>query len=184
MARLNEFFTNLDLSSVEKYCREHGTIVRYSKGDCIVREGEVCRVIGIVLDGYFKYFSLNDSGEECVTGFSFRGECVTDFLRSFILNLPSMTTVMAGCRAEVLQVPIAEVRREVLARDPEFINRTSAVLLQEAYRRLIDLHTKTPTQRYEELLEKYNQDIRLVSFREIASYLTISRRHLLRIRRQ
>lgn len=182
MARLNDFFTRIDLSILTDYAVKNGRIVKYSRGDMLCREGEICRYMGIVRSGYFKFVSFGSKGEECVTGFSFEGEAVLDYVRSFLKNSPSFTSIVAGSDAEIVQVSLAEMRNYLLENEPDFIDNASAVLLQEAYRRYIDLYVKTPSQRYAELCERCHENVCIIPLQEIASYLTISRRQLHRIR--
>lgn len=182
MARLNDFMAQINLSPLIDYCREHGRIVRYAKGDRMVHEGDVCRFIGIVQSGYFKYTSITSKGDECVTGFSFAGEVATDYVRSFMLNKPAMTSIVAGCDTEIMQVPISEARPYMLSRNPEIISEASSILLQEAYRRYLSLHTLTPAERYIELYTRFHDVISTIPYQEIASYLSVSRRQLQRIR--
>lgn len=182
MARLNDFFTRIDLSILTDYAVKNGRIVKYSRGEVLCRESEICRYIGIVRSGYFKFVSLGSKGEECVTGFSFEDEAVFDYVQSFLQNSPSLTSIVAGSDAEIVQVPLADLRNYLLEDEPDFIVKTSAVLLQEAYRRYIDLYVKTPSQRYAELCQRCHESVSIIPLQEIASYLTISRRQLHRIR--
>ncbi len=182
MARLNDFMAKVDLSPFYDFCNDKGKIVSYRKGDCLVEEGSVCRFIGIVKSGYFKYSALRSDGEECVTGFSFTNELVGDYVRSFLYNRPSMISIVAGCDASLLQVQIQEVRPYMLERYPEIIANVSSLLLQEAYSRYLSIHTLTPLERYKELLPRFQDVIDTIPYREMASYLSISQRHFLRIR--
>lgn len=182
MAKLNDFMSRIDMSLLEKYCREHGHSERYRRGDSLVDEGRMCRNIGIVKSGYFKYTILNTSGEECVTGFSFEGEIVSDFVRSFLYNRPAMSSIIAGCDAEVIQVAIADFRPYILSRNPSFCSDASAVLLTEAYSRYLAMHKRTPAERYSDLRNRFGQVIDTVAHSDLASYLTISRRQFQRIR--
>ncbi len=111
MARLNDFMTRIDLSALSKYVEAHGKIYVYAKGDMLARQGHVCRHIGIVKSGYFKYVTLNSKEQEVATGFSFEGEVVTDYVHSFLCDRPSLTSIVAGCDSEVLCVPVDELRR-------------------------------------------------------------------------
>lgn len=182
MGRLNDFMARLELSPLSNYCREHGRIANYAKGERMVCEGEICRHIGFVRSGYFKYTSLDSKGEECVTGFSFEGEVVTDYIQSFLFNQPALTSIVAGCDAEVIQVAINQVRSYIIKSNPEFIAENSTHLLQEAYCRYLALHTLTPAERYSMLQTRCGHVIDTVPYRELASYLCISRRQFQRIR--
>ena len=182
MSRLNDFFTQIDLSVMSDYITAHGTSVLYAKDDCMVRQGSLCRYVGIVKSGYFKYVVYNTKGHEVVTGFSFVGEIVTDYVRGFLFSHPCPTTIMAGCDAEVVLVPIDEVRRHVQNNNPDFVAEASSWILLEAYRRYIDILAKTPAERYNELLAHCPGAIGSLPVRELASFLGVSRRQLHRIR--
>ena len=172
----------VNLAPLAECCREHGSIVYYAKGERMVQEGNVCRFIGVVRSGYFRYTSIASKGDECVTGFSFEGEVVTDYVRSFLYNQPALTSIVAGCDAEVVQLPISKARPYMLRCNPAFISETSSILLQEAYRRYLSIHTLTPQERYKELCSRFHDDISMIPYNELASYLSVSRRQFQRIR--
>lgn len=182
MARLNDFIAQVNVAPLMEYCREHGSIVRYARGERMVQEGNVCRFIGVVRSGYFKYTSISSRGDECVTGFSFVGEVITDYVRSFMLNKPAMTSIVAGCDAEVVQVPISEARPYMIRCNPDIISEASSILLQEAYRRYISIHTLTPAERYKELSFRFHGELSMIPYQELASYLSVSQRQFQRIR--
>lgn len=173
----------VNLSLLNDCCREHGSIVRYAKGERMVHEGSVCRFIGVVRSGYFKYTSITSRGDECVIGFSFEGEIVTDYVRSFLLNKPAMTSIVAGRDAEVAQVPISVARPFMLRIDPDFNSDTTLILLQEAYHRYLSIHTLTSAERYRQLLNRFHDVISTIPYQELASYLSVSRRQFQRIRK-
>lgn len=104
MAQLNDFLSYIDLEAMREYCMANGDTVRYAKGDCFVEAGSMCRNVGFVKSGYFKYCVLTSKGEYAVTGFTLKNECITDITQSFLFDKPSKISVMAGCDAEVLQV--------------------------------------------------------------------------------
>lgn len=182
MARLNDFMTKIDLSVLNDYVSANGKSVIYAKGEEIVQQGCLCRYVGIVKSGYFKYVALNSKGEDVVTGFSFVGEVVTDYVRGFLFDQTSLTSIVAGCDTEILRVSVEDVRHHLKERHPGFVANASSYILQEAYRRYLDTLVKTPTERFHELVTRYPKDIHNLPIQEIASYLGISRRQLHRIR--
>lgn len=182
MARLNDFMTRIDLSVLNDYVAANGKSAVYAKGDSIVQQGQLCRYVGVVKSGYFKYVALNSKGQEVVTGFSFEGEVVTDYVQGFLYDQPSLTSIVAGCDAEIMRVSIEDVRQHLKERNPGFVADASSNLLREAYYRYLDTLVKTPTERYLELVTRYPRDIHNLPIQEIASYLGISRRQLHRIR--
>lgn len=183
MARLNDFMGHSEMAPIYDYCCAHGEAVKYDKGRPFVNEGSVDRYIAIVQSGYFKYVVFDDHGDECTTGFSFEGDIVTDYVRSFLFSQPSLTSIIAGADAEVLRVPIAEMRKYLENAHPDYLAGTTALLLNEAYRRYIDMHRFSPTQRYLKLIERAPGLLNLVPMQELASYLSVSRRQFQRIRR-
>lgn len=182
MAQLNDFLTKIDLSILYDYIAANGKNVIYAKGERIVQQGCLCRYVGVVTSGYFKYVALNSKGDEVVTGFSFEGEVVTDYVRGFLFDQPSLTSIVAGCDAGILRVTIDDVRRFIIERNPGFVADVSSNLLQEAYCRYLNLLVKTPTERFNELASRYQGITHHLPIQEIASYLGISRRQLHRIR--
>lgn len=182
MAQLNDFMTRIDLSGVNDYVTANGKSVVYAKGEMIVQQDCLCRYVGVVRSGYFKYVALNSKGQDVVTGFSFEGEVVTDYVQGFLYDEPSLTSIVAGCDAEVVRVSVDEVRRFVRERNPGFVAEVSSNLLQEAYCRYLNMLLKTPTERFHELVARYPGVVHNLPIQEIASYLGISRRQLHRIR--
>lgn len=182
MAELNDFMTRIDLSVVNDYVAANGKSVVYAKGERIVQQGRLCRYVGVVQSGYFKYVALNSKGQEVVTGFSFEGEVVTDYVQGFLFDQPSLTSIVAGCDAEIQQVAVKDARRFIIERDPGFVAEVSSNLLQEAYCRYLNMLVKTPAERFHELVSRYPGVMHNLPIQEIASYLGISRRQLHRIR--
>lgn len=182
MSRLNDFLTRIDLSVMNDYVTVHGKYALYTKDECLVGQGCRCRYVGIVKSGYFKYIVCNTKGHEVVTGFSFAGDIVTDYVSGFLFGRPCHTTIMAGCDTEVMLAPIDEVRRHVQDNHPDFMTEVSSGLLLEAYKRYIDILAKTPAERYNELLARCPATIGCLPVRELASFLGVSRRQLHRIR--
>ena len=91
MAQLNDFMTRIDLSVLNDYVAANGKSLVYARGERIVQQGQLCRYVGVVKSGYFKYVALNSKGQEVVTGFSFEGEIVTDYVQGFLYDQPSLT---------------------------------------------------------------------------------------------
>ena len=182
MAELNDFMTRIDMSMLNDYIAANGQSVVYAKGERIVQQGRLCRYVGVVHSGYFKYLALNSKGDEVVTGFSFEGEVVTDYVQGFLYDRPSLTSIVAGCEAEVQCVSVEEARQFIFERNPGFVAEVSSNLLQEAYCRYLNILVKTPTERFHELVSRYPGVTQKLPIQEIASYLGVSRRQLHRIR--
>lgn len=184
MAQINDFLSDIDFEAMREYCVANGKTVRYSKGDSFAEAGSVGRYVGFVESGYFKYCVLTSKGDYAVTGFSFEDECIVDFTQSFLFNKPSMISIMAGCDSTVLQVPLNGIREYLIRQHPDLISKISAVVLEEAYSRYLNLHKKTPTERYLELVAKYPDFLERIPLQDIASFLLITPTYLSRIRKK
>lgn len=182
MVRMNDFLFNINLNELNNFIESQGTVRLYRKDESLCKQGQLCRRIAIIRNGYFKYSVVNSNGKVCITGFSFYGEVVTDFVCSFIFGKASFTSITAGCDAEVIEVDINTARQFMTERHPDFVGHASSHILVAAYRRYLDVHTKTPKQRYVDLISRCHEDISLIPLQEMASYLSISRRQLQRIR--
>lgn len=183
MAKINDFLSYIDFEAMREYCRANGKIVRYSKGDYFVEADHIGKHVGFVASGYFKYCVLTTKGDYAVTGFTFKDECIVDVTRSFLLDKPSKISIIAGCDAEVLQVPLSPLRDYLNESQPGLIQHIAAVCLEEAYTRYLRFYQKTPTERYLELAEKYPDFLEQVKLKDIASYLLVTPIHLSRIRK-
>ena len=71
--------------------------------------------------GILKICGPQFKGQEVVTGFSFEGEVVTDYVRGFLFDQPSLTSLVAGCDAEVQRVTVEDARRFIVERNPGFV---------------------------------------------------------------
>lgn len=183
MAKLNDFLSYIDFEAVREYCKANGKTVSFAKGDCFAVAGEIGRNVGFVKSGYFKYCVLTAKGDYAVTGFSSVDEIIMDFTQSFIFDKPSKISIIAGCDAEVVQVPLHTLRDFVTSNYPDLIPRMMAVVVEEAYTRYLRLYSKTPTERYIELVEKYPDLLEQVTLRDIASFLLVTPVYLSRIRK-
>ncbi len=182
MARLNEFMVRADLSPMIEYCRQFGEPAVYEKGENFVCEGSVCRYVGLVCSGYFKYSLFDTSGNERIAGFGFEHEIITDFVRSVQFDLPAWTSITAGCRSEVLRVPLRELRDYLREHQPVFLANVSKHVLAEAYSRSLMMMKLTPLERYQILYPRLRDVIDRISVQELASFFGISRRQFQRIR--
>ena len=184
MAQINNFLSHIDLEAVRAYCLTNGKTVHYVKGDCFAEAGRIGRYAGLVKSGYFKYCAPTDKGDDAVTGFSFADECIMDFTQSFIFGKPSKISITAGCDADVIQVSLRALRDYVTINYPDFIPHVSAVLLEEAYGRYLNLYQKSPSERYLELIKKSPEVLERVTLRDIASFLLITPTYLSRLRKK
>lgn len=65
----------------------------------------------------------------------------------------------------------------------EAVMHVSEALFSTVYDRYLDLYTRTPAQRYDDLLSRYPDLFSFFSLRDIASFLNITPTHLSRLRK-
>lgn len=182
MPKFNLYDQKIDFAAIKDACREKGTHTHYAKDEPFVQQGYVGKYLGVVESGYFKYVTLTSSGDEAVVGFAFEGEIVADYYNSFN-DLPSEITIKAGTEAEVSQIRTAEARELFYSVYHDSLSSINGALFSEIYARYLELHRKTPTERYLDLIKLYPGLLATVSLRDIASYLLITPTYLSRIRK-
>lgn len=182
MPKFNLYDQKIDFAAIKETCREKGTHTHYAKDEPFVQQGYVGKYLGVVESGYFKYVTLTSSGDEAVVGFAFEGEIVADYYNSFN-GLPSEISIKAGSEAEVSQIRTAEARELFYSVYHDCLSSINGALFSEIYARYLELHRKTPTERYLDLIKLYPGLFATVSLRDIASYLLITPTYLSRIRK-
>lgn len=179
MAQFNSYLDFLNLTTVTNFCREQGTPCHYKKGERFVQQGTVAGYAALVVAGYFKVTTLNDSGDEAVINFAFPGQFITDF-HSSLHGKPSQMSMVAGADCEVLRMPL-KTFKEYLS--PSLLDEYKS-LFDMVLMRLLNLYRKSPRQRYVELCEQYPQIVETVTLKDLSSFLLITPNHLSRIRRE
>lgn len=182
MPKFNLYDQKIDFAAIKEACREKGTHTHYAKDEPFVQQGYVGKYLGVVESGYFKYVTLTSSGDEAVVGFAFEGEIVADYYNSFN-DLPSEISIKAGLEAEVSQIRTAEARELFYSVYHDSLSSINGTLFSEIYARYLELHRKTPTERYLDLIKLYPGLLATVPLRDIASYLLITPTYLSRIRK-
>ena len=77
---------------------------------------------------------------------------------------------------------MADVRNLIDASFDDNLSPIIGPLFSEIYSRYLELHRKTPTERYLDIIGEYPQILGTVSLRDIASYLLVTPVYLSRIR--
>jgi hypothetical protein len=178
-SQFNSYIDFLDLTAATDFCREKGVPCLYKKGEHFVQQGTVTRYAALVVSGYFKVVTLNDSGNEAVINFAFPGQFITDF-HSSLHGEPSQMSIIAGSDCEILRIPL-KTFKEFLS--PSLLDEYKS-LFNMIFMRLLNLYRKSPRQRYVALCEQYPQIVETVTLKDLSSFLLITPNHLSRIRRE
>ena len=94
MAQFNSYIDFLDLSAVIDFCRENGKLCHYKKGYYFVQQGSIARYAALVMSGYFKVATLNDSGDEAVFNFAFPVNSLQISILLYVVNLPNFQLLL------------------------------------------------------------------------------------------
>ncbi len=177
--QFNSYIDFLDLTAATDFCREKGIRCHFMKGERFVQQGTTARYAALVVSGYFKVTTLNDSGEEAVINFAFPGQFITDF-HSSLRGENSQFSIIAGADCEIMRVPL-QTFKEFLS--PSLLEEYKS-LFNMVFMRLLNLYRKSPRERYVELCEQYPQIVETVTLKDLSSFLLITPNHLSRIRRE
>jgi CRP-like cAMP-binding protein len=83
-------YTEEDLNNLLRYFN----IKKVSKGDTIVKAGSICRNGNFVVEGCFRYFTINSDGVEFNTQFAFEDYWMGD-MPGILNNIPSKINIQA-----------------------------------------------------------------------------------------
>lgn len=178
-SQFNSYIDFLDLTAATVFCREKGIQCHCKKGEHFVQEGVVAHYAALIVSGYFKITTLNDSYDEAVINFAFPGQFITDF-HSSVHGEPSRISIIAGTDCEILRVPLKSFK-EFLS--PSLLDEYRS-LFNMVFLRLLNLYRKSPRQRYRALCEQYPRIVETVTLKDLSSFLLITPTHLSRIRRE
>ena len=174
-------FDGLDGHSIGTFL-DISVLRRFSKGDLLVREGEICDKLFFIEQGMVRSF-YHKEVKDVTISFSLTGEFITS-MSGFITQQPTYENIEALEDCLVLEF-CKDKLNELFKREPTWatIYRT---VLEEYYvkleEHLIFSKFKTAKERYAELLRDKPQIIKTASIGQIASFLGINIETLSRIR--
>lgn len=163
---------------------QFGITKKIAKGTFIIKEGENCELIFLVLDGIFRTFRmLNHDEEEYTTGFSFKGDIDTSPF-AFFFETTSTETIEAITDANVIII-YKDKYLKVIQENNKI--QGAIILLLAAYietleNRLHQKRTLTAEDIYHYLVQNQGEEINKIPLKYIASYLGITKERLSRIR--
>lgn len=182
--QFNSYIDNIDTDFWQNLCKSHGILRHYDKGDEFIKAGEVGRYIGYVESGALKYVCYSSDGVPHVVGLEFAGHFVCDFPGSLYRH-KSRCSIIATVPCEIYCIPSAYVAK--LMRTDEnvcqIVEATTREIFYTLYDRYVDLYSKSPQNRYSELLSRDPNLFQLFSLKDIASLLNITPTHLSRLRK-
>ena len=159
-------------------------IRKINKDEFFVTEGQVPKNFGIVISGLFRYYYVNDKGDEFTKGFILKGNVLAAY-SAMLYQETSLFSVQALEDAAILEINYKQW--QTLQRNNTFWDKFLIVLLQKGYcvkekreRELLLLDAET---RYKIFLEEFPSLDKRIKLQIIASYLGIKPESLSRIRK-
>lgn len=183
-SQFNSYIDNIDTGFWRRLCVREGELRHYEKGEEFITAGTVGRYIGYVATGALKYECYSPDGTPHVIGLEFAGQFVCDFPGS-LYGHKSRCSIIATTPCDIYCLPSAWVadRMQSDAHMREMADNATREIFATVYDRLVDLYSKSPQQRYRELISHDPNLFSLFTLRDIASLLNITPTHLSRLRR-
>lgn len=181
----NTYIEQIDFEAWREVCVSKGKLRRYAKGEEFVSIGNVGHYLGFIQSGTLKYVALSSDGSEHVMGLVFSEGFVVDW-RNFLYSKKATVAIVATSDCEIYCLTNKEVRA-MMNSDPYFndmVKYTTEAVYGTLYDRYVNLHVKTPQERYDELVSRHQNLFELFSLKDIASYLNITPTHLSRLRKK
>lgn len=163
------------------------TIFRYqyaSKGQALIKEGELADKAFFILSGYLKYSKAPESGEELIIHL-YTPETFALSLKSFFLCTKAEESLQAITDCEYLWVTKADLDYlySIDYKWHSFGRKLLESALVEKEERIISQLTHTAQEKYIKLLEDHPDIIQNVPIKYIASFIGVKPESLSRIRR-
>jgi len=153
------------------------------KKTLVLKEGQLCRNINFVHKGALRAYHVDQEGKESTIMFAVTDWWITD-MYCYINKLPAMLNIVAIEDSSIFQLSKDDLDELYMA-VPKF-ERFFRIIMQNAYireqLRVIQSLSLTAAERYDNFLSKYPQVAKLVTQKQIASYLGITPEFLSKIR--
>ena len=181
----NTYIEGIPLEFWRDLCREEGIRKRFKKGDSFLLQGDVCKYLGYIESGSFKYVAFTREGDERIVGLETEGGFVANWPYC-LEKLPSKLEITANSDSDISCLPVSKIikRMEEDSSFEKLVNEATKEMFYTIYDRMIDLYTKTPKERYDELLRKCPKIFEIFDLKDIASFLNITPIYLSRIRKK
>lgn len=169
---------------LQQMCQYDGMLRQYKRGSGFFSAGTVAQYFGYIESGSLKQVAYGEDGSEHVINLAFKGQLVADFPFA-LMGLKSKTSMIAVTPCVISCLPTKDLG-SMLDSDPmlrDLIMAKGDTLFPDIYTLYNNLQSKSPVQRYEELLAELPNLDAMFRLKDIASYLNITVRHLTRLRR-
>ena len=138
-----------------------------------------------VVSGSFRYCCVNSLGESSIVGYTFDHSFVGNY-PAFQLQDQSNVDIQALCDCTVYVINHSQLADfyDINNDHQKLGRRIAETLLWEIYDRMISMYSLTPEERYLDIINRCPDLLKLITLKELASYLLIRPETLSRIRRK
>lgn len=185
MEDFNKYTSHINYSPIVDFVLQQGKQTYYKKGEYFSRQGEICRTMGFVDSGSFRYCCINSAGESSIVGYTFDHSFVGNY-PAFQLQDKSNVDIQALCDCSVHIINFQQLTNFYNTNDihQKLGRHIAETLLWEVYDRMISMYSLTPEERYLEIINRCPDLLKLITLKELASYLLIRPETLSRIRKK
>ncbi|WP_158829559.1 Crp/Fnr family transcriptional regulator [Mucilaginibacter lacusdianchii] len=156
----------------------------YKKGTFFLKEGQVCKQVGFVTKGVFRYY-INHDGEDKTYDFAQENFFTCNY-ESFIPQVPSNKNIQALEDCEILQISYDDL--QAFYQSVKGAERFGRLIIEQVFiqtlQDLSSFYTDSPELRYEKFLKKHPALLQRISQYHIASYVGVKPQSLSRIRKR
>lgn len=151
------------------------------KNDFVLKAGEVCNIVGFVIDGALYQYKLDEDSNKMVVDFHIEDNWVIN-VKSFTTQKPSKYHIQAFEETILYSLSIDAIHK-LIAKSQSFL-QMGKVLEASHSRSVFFEDLKSPDDKYALLLKKRPDVIKIFPQQFIASYLNITPETLSRVRKR
>ena len=185
MENFNVYKSNINLSSLKTFFKEHGELELFKKKEYFLQQNDKPLYLGYIESGMFRTIRIDSQGNEHIVGYAFQDEYAGSYT-SCIQKIPSLVSIQAITDATVYILSFDAVS-SFWETDIE-TQRTGRIIAEkmfaQMYIRSISLQCDTAEQRYISLLQRCPNLPQYITLKEIASYLGVTPETISKIRRK
>ncbi|MDE5555614.1 MAG: Crp/Fnr family transcriptional regulator, partial [Muribaculaceae bacterium] len=155
-SNFNTYIEGINTEFWRDLCINRGELITFQRGEAFVTKGHVARYLGYIKNGTLKYVATSDDGTDHVVGFEFAGEFVADFPFS-LYSIAARVSIVAETPCEIYCIQASDVA-QMMSDSPnvrQIVMSATEAIFSTVYDRYVALYTKSPQQRYFELINSH-----------------------------
>ena len=183
--KLNKFLSTIHISDeLAGLFMEVGEIVILKRKEYFVRQGEICRYLGAVLDGNLRFSYCDTDGQEHTIGFNTNG-FATEY-HALLNQLPAKYSIQAISETVIFRLTHKQVINlyESSMEGQRFGRHIAEQLFFRRDELLFSFRCDTPEDRYKKLQEVADKSLNKLTLKDIASLIGVTPETVSRIRRK